>query len=234
MKKNPQSETNLTMQEGQASLRKISKEEQAYRKIKEKFYTCKLIPGQKIIFRDLEEMLGMSKTPITSALARLEQEGLLISMHNRGYYVKRLSKSEIRQLYDVRIRLEEIAVEYAVKNCGPKELEVLRSKIDAYLEYKCEHYDSTRLKLDIDFHLQIARIGGNKYLLSLLMQIYGQTLVGLPASFMTPMIPRFKQDHLQIYKAIKNNEGNKAKKLIRKHEMITLQLIDTVNYNFIE
>lgn len=55
----------------------LSKEDEAYLAIKKNIIARTFAPSQKIIFRDLEERLGMSKTPITSALARLEQEGFL-------------------------------------------------------------------------------------------------------------------------------------------------------------
>ena len=51
-----------------------SKEMQAYLGIKNLIFERVINPGQKVIYRDLEEMLGMSKTPIINAFARLEQE----------------------------------------------------------------------------------------------------------------------------------------------------------------
>ncbi|MBN1472561.1 MAG: GntR family transcriptional regulator [Syntrophaceae bacterium] len=206
----------------------MSKEAQAYAEIKNKIIARKFASGQKIIFRDLEELLGMSKTPITSALARLEQEGFLFSEHNRGYYVKELSRGEIRQLYQLRIRLEEIAVDFAIENYTEDDFKVLDSLLQAYLNYDCNYYDITRLRLDIDFHMQIARMSGNKYLIELLMQIYERALIGLAPVFMTPLIPRFREEHAQIVKAIENRDARLAKELIRAHEIITIEILDSV------
>jgi len=204
-----------------------SKEEQAYLEIKRSIIDRKFAPGQKIIFRDLEEILGMSKTPITSALARLEQEGFLSSEHNRGYYVKELSKDEIKQLYRLRIGLEEIAVEFAVENYNDDDFALLNSILDAYLNHNCSFYDAKRLKLDLDFHLQIARMGGNKYLIQFLTQIYERARIGLNPVFMTPLIPRFRKEHSQIVDAIKGRDAQQAKKLIRAHEHISIELLDS-------
>ena len=55
----------------------MSKNFKAYNAIKELVAVHKLSPGQKLIYRDLEEALGMSKTPIINGLMRLEQEGLV-------------------------------------------------------------------------------------------------------------------------------------------------------------
>jgi DNA-binding GntR family transcriptional regulator len=203
----------------------VSKEEEAYLAIKKNIIARKFAPGQKIILRDLEEILGMSKTPITSALARLEQEGFLFSQHNRGYYVKEMTNEEIKQLYRLRIGLEEIAVEFAVENYKAKDLSALKSVLEAYLIHDCSYYDATRLQLDLDFHLQIARMGGNKYLLQFLTQIYERARIGFVPLFMTPLIPRFKEEHSQIVKAIEMRDIQKAKTLIRKHESVTIEIM---------
>jgi len=205
----------------------ISKEEQAYLEIKKSIMARKFVPGQKIIFRDLEEKRGMSKTPITSALARLEQEGFLFSEHNRGYYVRELSKDEIKQLYRLRIGLEEIAVEFAVEHYTEDSFAVLTSILEAYLAHDCSYYDAKRLQLDLEFHLQIARMGGNKYLIQFLTQIYERARIGLVPVFMTPLIPRFKEEHSQIVKAIKKRDAQLAKKLIRAHESVTIEVLNS-------
>jgi DNA-binding GntR family transcriptional regulator len=170
----------------------------------------------------------MSKTPITSALACLEQEGFLSSAHNRGYYVRELSKDEIKQLYRLRIGLEEIAVEFAVENYNEVDFSALNSILEAYLSHDCSFYDTKRLQLDLDFHLQIARMSGNKYLIQFLTQIYERARIGLNPVFMTPLIPRFREEHSQIVEAIKKRDFQHAKKLIRAHEYISIELIDSI------
>ncbi|WP_343525941.1 GntR family transcriptional regulator [Sphingomonas sp.] len=50
--------------------------------------------------------LGVSKIPLREALARLEQEGLLQSVANRGYTVGRLTAEQADEIYSLRLRLE--------------------------------------------------------------------------------------------------------------------------------
>ena len=86
----------------------LSKDLLALQGVKELMFGRRLSPGQKIIYRDLEEMLGMSKTPIINALVRLEHEGLVISKKNRGFFVRELSATEVHQMYDLREKMEAI------------------------------------------------------------------------------------------------------------------------------
>jgi DNA-binding GntR family transcriptional regulator len=50
--------------------------------------------------------LGISKIPLREALAKLEQEGLVTSKANRGFFVRELDQSEAEEVYALRLRLE--------------------------------------------------------------------------------------------------------------------------------
>src|SRR3546814_618727 len=59
--------------------------------------------------------LGVSKIPVREALARLEQEGLLISHPNRGYLVRPMSAAEADEIYALRLALEPAAAAVAAE-----------------------------------------------------------------------------------------------------------------------
>ncbi|MBW1766053.1 MAG: GntR family transcriptional regulator [Deltaproteobacteria bacterium] len=61
---------------------------EAYRKLKEMIFRQNVIPGQRLIAKDLSEILKMSRTPIINALYLLEREGFIVSVPFRGFYVK--------------------------------------------------------------------------------------------------------------------------------------------------
>lgn len=50
--------------------------------------------------------LGVSKIPLREALARLEQDGMLISQPNRGYFVKPMSADQVGEIYALRLSIE--------------------------------------------------------------------------------------------------------------------------------
>ena len=54
----------------------------------------------------LASELGVSKIPLREALARLEQEGLLTSQANRGYFVRPMSADQADEIYALRLALE--------------------------------------------------------------------------------------------------------------------------------
>ncbi|KQT34877.1 GntR family transcriptional regulator [Sphingomonas sp. Leaf412] len=65
------------------------------------------VAGDRAIRQDaLAAELGVSKIPLREALTRLEQEGLVRSEANRGYFVRDLSAAEAEEVYALRLKLE--------------------------------------------------------------------------------------------------------------------------------
>lgn len=69
---------------------------------------------------------GVSKIPLREALARLEQEGLIRSRANRGFFVRGLSAAEAEEVYDLRHTLEPAAMARAALLAGDAEQNVAR------------------------------------------------------------------------------------------------------------
>ena len=74
--------------------------------VRERILSGAVSSGQAIRQDTLAAELGISKIPLREALARLEEEGLLQSHANRGFFVRSLSASEAREVYELRLRLE--------------------------------------------------------------------------------------------------------------------------------
>jgi DNA-binding GntR family transcriptional regulator len=74
--------------------------------VRERVLAGEVPPDQPIRQDALAAELGISKIPLREALARLEQEGLLRSQANRGFFVRNLSREEAEEVYSVRMRLE--------------------------------------------------------------------------------------------------------------------------------
>jgi DNA-binding GntR family transcriptional regulator len=159
----------------------------------------------------------MSKTPIINGLVRLEEEGLVISKKNRGFYIKEESRVEACQIFDLRIKLEQISMEFAVENHSAEDLVILREKMIAYDEYYTPIYDRKKLELDTDFHLQIAKMGGNQYFAKHMNRFYESDFFKLNLSYFLPYVKNFSEEHQRLYDAIKIRDLKKAKKIIRQH-----------------
>jgi DNA-binding GntR family transcriptional regulator len=71
-------------------------------------------PGRPLRQEELADRFGVSRLPVRDALLRLEAQGLVEVVPNRGAFVVSLSADEVREIYDLRILLEGDAIERAV------------------------------------------------------------------------------------------------------------------------
>lgn len=203
----------------------ISKNLKAYNAIKELVAGHKLSPGQKLIYRDLEEALGMSKTPIINGLMKLEQEGLVVSKRNRGFFMRKVSADEAEQIYDLREKLEEISIGYAIKNYDSDDLNILEQKLNLYKNYSAPIYDRKRLELDTEFHMQIAKMGKNDFFTSMIKQFYENIYFSLNVVYLTSYIDNFKEEHELVFDAIKERNLTEAKRVLRLHTRAARKLL---------
>jgi len=203
----------------------MSKNLKAYNAIKELVAVHKLSPGQKLIYRDLEEALGMSKTPIINGLMRLEQEGIVVSKRNRGFFMREVSADEAEQIYDLREKLEEISIGYAIKNYDSDDLNILEQKLNLYKNYSAPIYDRKRLELDTEFHMQIAKMGKNDFFTSMIKQFYENIYFSLNVVYLTSYIDNFKEEHELVFNAIKERNLTETIRVLRLHTRAARKLL---------
>ena len=139
------------------------------------------------------------------------------------YYDVELKKARLARLTifpgfaDLRIRLEEIAIDYAVADGPPREIRRLKAAFDAYLAYQPKLYDAKLFTLDSGFHKTIAVLGGNDFLVKMLEQFYLTAWMSVNVMLFTPLVDRFRTEHRAIYDAIARGDGKTAKTILRKH-----------------
>ena len=73
--------------------------------------------------------LRVSKIPLREALARLEQDGLVVSHPNRGFFVRPMSPEEAEEIYALRLRLEPDAAAAASRNATDTDQERARQAL---------------------------------------------------------------------------------------------------------
>ncbi|MGD8387250.1 MAG: GntR family transcriptional regulator [Desulfobacteraceae bacterium] len=195
-----------------------SRVEEAYRSIKRLMLHRKIVPGQKLLYRELIDLLHMSKTPIINALNRLEQEGFILSENNRGYTVKPIDPQEILDAYEVREALEVKAVQQAVVKGKPADRAILEEKFRACEEYSPPRMDQKKWVLDAEFHLQIAEMSGNKVLKYLLRRNFEHILLrtDLKHYALERMISS-SREHEKLLKGILEKDISRSCDLLQEH-----------------
>ena len=131
----------------------------------------RLPAGERINEVHLAHSLGVSRTPLREALARLAQEGALESVPRIGYFVHRLTVAELDQIYAIRPILDPEALRLAGLPSRER-MEKLRA-INAELA-RARDADAI-LALDDAWHLELVAGCANKVLLGLIEQFIQRT-----------------------------------------------------------
>lgn len=102
--------------------------------LREAIFMGKLAPGEQLREVPLSKMLGISRGPIREALNRLEREGLVTIPRNGRTIVARLTREDFDEVYSLRLGLERVAMQYAIRNATPDELDELQRLVDLMIE----------------------------------------------------------------------------------------------------
>jgi DNA-binding GntR family transcriptional regulator len=107
-------------------------------------------PGEWIRQEDVADRLGASRLPVREALRMLEAEGLTVHVRNKGARVPRLSQHEVDVIYQMRERLEPLALSESIPHLSDDDIRA----IDETQRRIEENDDLGRfLALDREFHL---------------------------------------------------------------------------------
>lgn len=144
---------------------------------REEIFSGQLIRGQRLIEADLTRRLGVGRSSVREALRRLSAEGLVQITPNRGAEVRRFSRKEMADRYQVRGQIEPLAAELAARfiDDGDNRAVFLAATRILPSEEALGPIKGHRLA-NIRFHRAIARLSGNNQLAGVIEQMW------LPAS----------------------------------------------------
>lgn len=132
----------------------------------------RILPGTKLVERELGAQLGVSRAPVRDALTELEKEGLVVTKGN-GRFVIKLTKQDVRELYQVRLVLEQLAVALAAQNNTPENCARLDQALAEMREAVTKHDRSRHIEADVVMHWLVWRQANNQHLLRMLTSMIG-------------------------------------------------------------
>ena len=178
-----------------------------YNTLRDDILSGKITPSEKITEIGLAKKLNVSRTPIRLAITKLREEGLI-----KGNYVYIPNETDFRDIFQVRGLLEGFAAEY----CATYITEESLLKLEECVKNGFSDDEHIRLESNYLFHQILVEETHNKKLIQIIDQL--QSLIRLFRITVTlQKRPRLVSEHEEIYQAIKEGNGSRAKKLIQEH-----------------
>lgn len=134
----------------------------------------RMAPGQRLVEAALARQFGISRAPVREAARRLEQRGLLIAHPRRGFFVRDFALEEIDDIYGLRIVLERYAAELACRRATQADIAGLRARLERQRALADRGAVAELVEADLQFHLAICEVSGNRKLYKLFTDIAGE------------------------------------------------------------
>ena len=189
-----------------------------YRRLRQQIVTGRRPPGDRLVRRTLSRELGVSPVPVTEALFKLEQDGLVETAPMYGSRVIRLTQDRIRNDQILREALEcqtiRLCAEYADKP-ALQHLRQLAIPLDQAM-LQADPHNRAGMQQHVDFHLAIAKASGCVSLEEQLTKLWNCRLmqfIWINAALTT--IP--KHWHQQLVRAMTTHDPDIAEAAMRKH-----------------
>ncbi|WAH38069.1 GntR family transcriptional regulator [Alicyclobacillus dauci] len=131
----------------------VLNEEACYERLRDDIRNGVLMPNERLVEMDLAKSLNAGRAAVRTALARLEQEGLVERERYRGARVRLVSEAEAAEILEVRAAVECVTVRHAAINATPEDDRVLEQIVDEL----DEHYRANDLLKYSDCNARLHR-----------------------------------------------------------------------------
>ncbi|QHQ36521.1 GntR family transcriptional regulator [Algicella marina] len=220
---------------------KTHQSERALRALRSRILSGEFLPDQHISETAAADLLGISRTPMREAMARLVEEGLLSRTETGRCTVRRHTRRDVVDAIEVRGVLEGTLVRIAAER-GPEPAAFARcqeiaAEIDAALGTNEAVADFQRYtELNAQFHDTLAALSGSETLEREVLRSYRLPLASpnalLHSHFNVPDVRRSlfrgQEQHKDILAAIASREGARAEAIAREHARLARINLDYV------
>jgi DNA-binding GntR family transcriptional regulator len=178
----------------------------------------RLRPGAPLREVALAEQLGVSKTPLREAFARLEQEGLVETTSFKGAVVTGYSERDLNEIYDLRALLEGAAARSAAEGSTADMLAALSDVVARSRELRDAGDLEALAGLHEEFDMIVYAQVTNERIVALIENLrahltrIGKLTVGIPGR-----VEASVEEHAAIVDAIAAHDPDEAERLMRVH-----------------
>ncbi|MFE1309561.1 GntR family transcriptional regulator [Streptomyces sp. NPDC058755] len=168
----------------------------------------RLGPGERLVERELAERFGVSRVPVREAIRALVAEGFVLFESARRTVVRRLTPTDVKELFELREALEVYAAGLAAARVTPEALAELRGLLTEAATATKEGDGEAITDINTRFHDRILAMAGNSLLISVMEPVDGR-LRWLTRQ--NEEWPQLLVEHRELYEAIASGDPDRAR-----------------------
>ena len=190
--------------------------------IKEAMLLKKLEPGVMYTEATLSNELGISRTPVREALIHLASRGLIIYFPRKGFQIKSLTEKDVSNLFELRLALELAVIRHITPNLTEKSVSEIEKVWTQYSKVVQTKDPIGSIRANKDFHLGLAYLTENYYLISALEEIRDLIdLVGVRSLELSSRALEAAGEHKRILAELKRRSMSGALRQMEAHIQTT-------------
>lgn len=196
--------------------------DQAYLALRDRIVAGRHPPGEFLREIELATALGVSRTPVREAFARLAREGFVERLARRGYRVPVEPLSRLLEVYPIVASLEVLAAELSLPQLDSRLLAELRA-INRRMGECIRRRDGTAgIALKHEFHRVLSSRCGNRRLCELLDELRNQVLrLEYWSADQGAQAEEAVRQHDEMVDALERGEFDTALRLLRENRLQT-------------
>lgn len=178
------------------------------------------------IFTEVQmaELLNTSRTPVREALRDLIKEGLISVIPRKGMSIRKVSESEVEQIFLLRSTIEGEVVKKVTREFAPRQLAQLKSICDQQREAMQAEDDLLFIHLDQKFHTTLVKFSKYELIEQILLNLHNLSqLIGLKAIKKRNRMEEVLEEHLAILENMENRNEEQAVLSMSEHLQRTKQ-----------
>lgn len=202
----------------------------AFEEIKKRIQNGDYLPGTKLNTQEISDSLGISRSPVLSAINRLIALGLVEATPRKGVTVAKLSVSQIRNIIEARQMMELFCVKLSIRNVDyhPGVIKEMESIVKEF-EVAQESGYPVAADLETKFHMLYISLCGNSQIMkfyesnwSIGTAFYMYRFTERPLSHLETSF----QQHRDILNALKNKDEDLLRRTIEQHMSIVYETLE--------
>ena len=198
-------------------------DEQVYAQLRAAILKGDLKPGEEVVVSSVAGQLGVSRIPVMHACQRLIGEGFLMANPRRSVVVTPLTESRIREVWEVLLELECLAVRHACESARPELVAELAALNAAVLRFRRKPGEYKMNQPDYEFHAAVWDAAQRPYLAAQIRAVYDHYEPARVLGRSQHDPGRSAAEHGAIVEAVGRRDAVAAQAALRSHREHSLE-----------